>query len=166
MFNTLFYYPHVLARHSQGPSAQARERYLNHCADQGAARNTLLRTARELLVIAERLDLRTDQMISIRQVEAAAEHWVHYQEHRGRLRSPRGSRRFFIQTALRWLRFLGRLEANNKMPRPFAALIEHFALCMRDQRGLSEVTIRNRCWHAQKFLNWLDEQNRSKAVGW
>jgi hypothetical protein len=102
MFNTLFYYPHVLARHCQGPSAQARERYLNHCADQGAARNTLLRTARELLVIAERLDLTTDQMISIRPVETAAEHWVHHQERRGRIRSPRGSRRFFIQTALRW----------------------------------------------------------------
>ena len=57
-------------------SAPARERYLIHRADQGAARNTLLRTARELLVIAERLDLTTDQMISIRQVEAAAEHWV------------------------------------------------------------------------------------------
>jgi len=32
---------------------------------------------------------------------------------------------------------------------------------MRDQRGLSEVTIRNRCWHTQKFLKWLDGQNRS-----
>ena len=57
MFNILFHYPRVLARHCQGPSAQARERYLTHCADQGAARVTLLLTARELLVIAQRLDL-------------------------------------------------------------------------------------------------------------
>jgi hypothetical protein len=28
MFNLLFHYPRVLARHRQGPSAQARERYL------------------------------------------------------------------------------------------------------------------------------------------
>ena len=35
MFNTLFHYPRVLARHRQGPSAQARERYLTHCADLG-----------------------------------------------------------------------------------------------------------------------------------
>src|SRR5580704_4595831 len=73
MFSILFHYPRVLARHRQGPSAQARERYLTHRADQGAARDTLLRTARELLVIAQRLDLTTDRMISIRQVEAAAE---------------------------------------------------------------------------------------------
>jgi hypothetical protein len=71
MFNTLFHYPRVLARHRQGPSAQARERYLTHCANQGAACNTLLRTARELLVIAQRLDLTADQMISTRQLEAA-----------------------------------------------------------------------------------------------
>ena len=58
MFNILFQYPRVLARHRRGPSAQARERYLTHRADQGAARDTLLRTARELLVIAQRLDLR------------------------------------------------------------------------------------------------------------
>ena len=161
MFNILFHYPRVLARHRQGPSAQARERYLTHRADQGAARDTLLRTARELLVIAQRLDLTTDRMISIRQVEAAAERWVDYQQRRDRVRGLRGSRQYFIQTALSWLRFLGRLEAPDKKPLPFVGLVEHFAACMREQRGLSEVTIRNRCWQAQKFLNWLDGQNRS-----
>ena len=161
MFNTLFHYPRVLARHRQGPSAQARERYLTHCADQGAARGTLLRTARELLVIAQRLDITTDHMISTRQVEAAAERWVHHQQRRGRIRGRRGSRQWFIQTALSWLRFLGRLEVHDKNPLPFADLVEHFAAWMRDQRGLSEVTIRHRCWHTQKFLKWLDGQNRS-----
>jgi integrase/recombinase XerD len=161
MFNILFHYPRVLARHRQGPSAEARERYLIHWADQGAARDTLLRMARELLVIAERLDLATCWMISIRQVEAAAERWVHHQQRRGRIRGPRGSRQWFIQTALRWLQFLGRLETHDKKPLPFANLIEHFAACMRDQRGLSEVTIRHQCWHARKFLNWLDGQQRS-----
>src|ERR1700746_1950246 len=151
MFKILFHYPRVLARHCQGPSAQARERYLPHCADQGAALDSLLGTARELLAIAQRLDLTTDQMISIRQVEAAAERWVHYQQRRGRVRDPKGSRLWFIQTALSWLRFLGRLEAPDKKPLPFADLVEHFAACMREQRGLSEVTIRQRCWHAQKF---------------
>jgi len=161
MFNTLFHYPRVLARHRQGPSAQARERYLTHCTDQGAARGTLLRTARELLVIAQRLDITTDQMISTRQVEAAAERWVYHQQRRGRIRGRRGSRQWFIQTALSWLRFLGRLEVHDKKPLPFADLVEHFAAWMRDQRGLSEVTIRHRCWHTQKFLKWLDGQNRS-----
>lgn len=54
MFEVLFIYPKVLARHQGGPAAAERERYLAHCADQGAAHATLLRIARELLVIAER----------------------------------------------------------------------------------------------------------------
>ena len=160
MFNFLFHYPRVLARHRQGPSAQAREQYLTHCANQGMARDTLLRTARELLVIAQRLDLATDRMISIRQVEAAAERRVHQQQRRGWVRGSERISPYFIQTALSWLRFLGRLEAPDRKLLPFAELVEHFAAWMREQRGLSEVTIGNRCWHARRFLNWLDGENR------
>ena len=96
-------------------------------------------------------------------MKAAAERWVHHQQRRGRIRASRGSRQWFIQTALSWLRFLGRLEVHDKKPLPFADLVEHFAAWMRDQRGLSDVTIRHRCWHAQKFLNWLDGRNRSSG---
>ncbi len=34
---------------------------------------------------------------------------------------------------------------------------------MREERGLSEVTIRGRCWHVQKFFTWLINQNRHLA---
>ena len=54
MFEVLFAYPKVLARHQAGPAAVERDRYLEHCASQGVARETLLRTARELLVITQR----------------------------------------------------------------------------------------------------------------
>jgi integrase/recombinase XerD len=37
MFEVLFAYPKVLARHQAGPAAADRERYLVHCAGQGAA---------------------------------------------------------------------------------------------------------------------------------
>ena len=57
MFETLFQYPAVVARHRSGPFAEARERFLNHHASQGLAHTTLQRYARELLVIAERIDI-------------------------------------------------------------------------------------------------------------
>jgi len=57
MFEDLFTYPKVLARHRAGPSADARERFLAHCAGCGAARGTLLRFANELMVVAERIDV-------------------------------------------------------------------------------------------------------------
>jgi integrase/recombinase XerD len=41
MFETLFKYPRVLARHREGPVADARERFLTYCAEQGLARESL-----------------------------------------------------------------------------------------------------------------------------
>jgi integrase/recombinase XerD len=161
MFETLFKYPRVLARHREGPVADARESFLIHCADQGVARGTLLRTARELLVIARRIDLTTDKVISAHDVETAADRWVHHQKSRRRVGGPRWSRELFLQTAETWLRFLDRWEEPKSEARPFADLIQDFAAYMRDQRGLSEVTIRGRCWHAETFLDWLTGQGRS-----
>ena len=64
MFETLFQYPAVVARHRSGPFAEAREGFLNHCASQGFARATLLVYARELLVIAERIDLTAEAALA------------------------------------------------------------------------------------------------------
>ena len=43
MFETLFKYPRVVARHRTGPCLEARERFLTHCVSQGLAGATLLR---------------------------------------------------------------------------------------------------------------------------
>jgi hypothetical protein len=165
MFETLFKYPRVLARHREGPVADARERFLTHCAEQGLARESLLRTAREVLIIAKHIDLTTGTAISIHDVEAAADRWDAHQQRRYRLRGSavEGSRQLFIQKALPWLRFLGRLEQPDNEPIPFADLLKDFAAYMRNQRGLSAVTIRNRCWHVETFLDWFTELNRSFA---
>ena len=56
MFDTLFRYPAIVARHQGGRFAAARELFLNHCAGQGMAHATLQRYAQELLVVAERRD--------------------------------------------------------------------------------------------------------------
>ena len=40
MFEILFTYPAVLARHQTGPAAAERGSYLAHCAGQGLARET------------------------------------------------------------------------------------------------------------------------------
>ena len=41
MFERLFKYPRALARHREGPFAEARERFLVHCANDGLAPGTL-----------------------------------------------------------------------------------------------------------------------------
>ena len=161
MFERLFKYPRVLARHQEGPAAEARQRFLNHCSDQGMARATLLRNAREVLVIADRIDVAAGRTITRQEIEGAADRWAIDQHKRRRVQEPRWSRALFIQTATSWLRFLQVLERPEIKPSPFADQIADFAAYMEHERGLSPVTIHNQCWHVEKFLQWLQEQNRA-----
>lgn len=160
MFETLFRYPSVLNRHRNGPAADERQRFLIHQGNQGVARGTLLRNARELLLVAKNINVTTGQAIDPHDIEVAADKWAREQQRRGRSHGPRCSKELFLQVGTSWLRFLGRLQEPEPAPSPFAALIEDFVDYMRYERGLSEATIRARCWHAKKLLTWLASQNR------
>ena len=87
MFETLFKYPGVLARHRSGPFTDLRKRFLIHCADEGLAHATLLHVANELLVVAGRIDLTAERQISLAEIEAAMAIW----EARNAARSPAAS---------------------------------------------------------------------------
>jgi hypothetical protein len=73
MFETLFCYPRVLARHRAGPAAEERDRFLAHQAQVGAAPKSLLRLASELLLVARRIDVSGPTVITPREIEAAAD---------------------------------------------------------------------------------------------
>lgn len=161
MFEKLFQYPSVLARHRQGPAAEERRRFLLHRANEGAAPATLLRTARELLVIAKNIDI--SESVSRQDLETAARKWARRRQRRHRSHGPRWSREWFLQVGTNWLCFLGRLQQPPVSPSPFAPLITDFVQHMRAERGLAEATIRNRCWQVQQFLGWLTSQNRGLA---
>jgi len=161
VFETLFKYPRVIARHRTGPSAEARERFLQHCVSQGLAGATLLRHAREILVIAERIDITSGEPIGLPAIQAAADIWAREQHRRHRVQSLQWSRQLFIQTTTNWLRFLGCLEEPQLKAAPFADRLADFAAYQRDERGLSPATIRGQGWHVEKFLRSLGEQGRS-----
>ena len=99
MFETLFQYPAVVARHRNGPFAEARQRFLKHCASQGFARTTLQRYARELLVIAERIDIPIGEAIGLSTIEMAANRWAREQHQCQRVHGLRWSRELFVPTA-------------------------------------------------------------------
>jgi integrase/recombinase XerD len=163
MFESLFQYPTVLARHRDGPAADERRRFLLHRAKEGAARDTLLRIARELLVIAEHINVTTAKAIGRHALEVAADKWARHQQRRHHSHGPRWSRELFLHVGTDWLRFLGLWQEPEPAPSPFADLIQDFVHYMREERGLSEITIRGRCWHVQKFLTRLISQNRHLA---
>lgn len=74
MFDALFNYPKVRARHQAGPAADERQRYLVHRATvDGVAHATLLRIARELLIVARWIDLAPGRPVTL---GAALEHHI------------------------------------------------------------------------------------------
>jgi integrase/recombinase XerD len=105
----------------------------------------------------------SDKPIGRDDLEVAADKWARHQRRRHRSHGPRWSRELFLQVGADWLHFLGRWEKPQPAPAPFAGLIKNFVDYMREERGLSEVTIRGRCWHVEKFLTWLISQNRRVA---
>ena len=164
MFETLYRYSRVLVRHLEGPAAEERDRFVTHCVEAGAARESVLRLASDLLLVAQRLDVHGTRTIAPEEIGLAADRWVRHQRRLGRIRTARFSRQRFVQVATDWLRFLGRLEATPVIRGAGAELVDEFAAYMRLERGLSPHTVHNRCWHVQAFLTWLDEQHCSAGA--
>lgn len=131
--------------------AEERLAYLHRRSAVGMARRTLIEDAGYLLAIAERLRLgeRGRERIRPADVQQAVAEWAREQ---GRSDAARTA---FNSIATRWLTSLGRLEQVAPVPQPFAALIAAYADYMRDERGLSPVTIAKRCWCVQDFLKRL-----------
>ena len=164
MFEVLFAYPKVLARHQAGPATADRERYLAHCAGQGAARETLLRIARELLVIAERIDVTAGNPVTRSEIAAAARECARQQKRRCHADSGERSRLLFVQVAVAWLRFLGILEdVPHGRRNIFAGRVDDFIAHLRDERGLSPNTVCCQRWQIEGFLEHVSSRKASIA---
>ena len=161
MFEELFNYPAVLARHLKSPLVSERRSYLAYRARDGTSRETLLRIARELLVIVREMDLDSQVLISTEAIESAAEHWARRQKRRSRAHGLQHSRRLFSQVARDWLQFLGRLKEPESTPASYAPMIQEFLLFMQCERGLSAVTTHNYVWYIRQFLGWFYQQEHS-----
>ncbi len=160
MFDQLYKAQRARERHLNAPLVDERIRYLSHWAAQGSVRSSLRVRAQDLLTIIEYLDVEAAGQISEKQIINAADRWARRQPqppnvidfHYGKLR--------FISHARQWIAFLGRLH-QPKVPRPpYAHLIEQFSNYMREERGLSPVTIHKRRQHVTQFLSRFEEQHR------
>jgi site-specific recombinase XerD len=116
---------------------EERRRYLDFCAGQQMAPSTLRHIARYTLVIAEALRLaeRPGERITRTEIEAVAARRV-----RRRARCRLLTFRFTGQ-AVRWLKFLGRLETPAAVPPGDAARVAEFADALARERGLSPRTV-------------------------
>ncbi len=142
MFDQLFVRPHALARHTNGPLAEERIRFLAHQKQRGIPRVTLRWHAEMLLRIVEalRLDDRLGEMISRDEI----------------CRRATDRRHKFTSVATRWLKYLGRLEEPAAPENPYSDQIEGFANYLRDELDLSATTVRLKCTFVRRLLKQLD----------
>jgi integrase/recombinase XerD len=152
MFAALFKYPKHVARHRDGPAADARARYLIHCANYGAARSTLAGLASRLLTIARHIDVSPGRTITLREVQVAGQCWARRRRRRRHLRGQRSPSQVFFQVATDWLRFLGCLEEPSDELSPFAAQLDDFSTYQYRERGLSPDTIQTQRRFLEDFL--------------
>jgi len=163
MFEKLFTSSKAVDRYSNGALLEDRVRYLVHCAAQGSTRSSLRLIAQHQLVLIEYLHLQQPAAITVEQIYTTADRWVGRkpQPHTHNATDYRYGRWRFISDARQWLSFLGRLQAIEVARRPYADLIEGFKDHMLREKGLSQHTVRIRCWHVEQFLHRFWERHRS-----
>ena len=139
MFDQLFKCRGVVARHREGAMWEERLAYLTHLANQGYARNTLRQTASGLVVIVMTLGLASGPRRTMSRDEVR--------------RKVSSQRSFWL--AVRWLKFMGRLQQRPRPLTPCAKKIKAFADYMRYEAELSPETIYGRCGYVNRLLDWL-----------
>ena len=154
MFETLFKQPAVLARYREGPLAEARERFIEHCARQGYSRSMLRKIAWVLLAIAHGIDIDHGK-VSAQDIESAVDGRTRFNRRPELAKDASWSRQLFIHFATAWLRSLDCLEQPPEVRSTFATHIDSFARYMREERGLSPVTISTRCDRLAWFFDAL-----------
>ena len=163
MFNQLFKCPATVGRHLEAPYAQERRQYLAARARQGNTQSTLLFTARDLLWVARKLSIYPDlRTVTIEQVRAVAGDWKERERACGRPLNKAFTRQRYLRLATSWLRFLGHLHLPTR-PIPFELRLRQYCRWAKEERGLSEATLKQSSSQIRRFLQWYGTLGRDFA---
>ncbi len=160
MFEKLYGKASDIVYHRIAPYALERQQFLQHYREQGFSQRSLREVAGILLTAAS--DLHTHGGLDVDQarLEAAATRIESVRSAAGFQRRAREYRRAFLRITTRWLLFVGHLQTPAARSKPYTALLDDFAEWMREERGLSAATLKNRRWHLEQFLDWLYDRGR------
>jgi site-specific recombinase XerD len=154
MFEEIFF-PRTAERYRAAPLVEQRERYLVHLRETGARRPTLRKYANDQLSLVRLLELKDGANVRVSQIEAATAIWSQPKGRRCERSAAPKARMRFVNHAVRWLRFLSWLDEVDEARHRHGAEIEVYEAWMRDDRGLSEETIRDYRDAADQFFDWL-----------
>ena len=112
MFNQLFKYTYCITKHTNAPLLAERLKYLQSWQELGIAHDTLTSIAGHLIRIVDYLQLDTRDVITLEEVEVAADRWARYQckYTQKRVVFSEGSKIRFIRYATHWLTQMNRLK--------------------------------------------------------
>lgn len=159
MFENLVSTDGALARHRDGPLTTERHRYLQHCANQGGARESLRLKARSILWVAEHMS-----PDDFGQVDASRLYEIVYGSDSPATPAPAPTTAATLVSAARaWLKYLG-WWPQAKESIPFAPALDYFVAWMRDERGLTQCTINQWRYRTSKFLHWCRDTGRDLAT--
>lgn len=151
MYEILFKQPAVLARYRTAPHAVSCERFLDDCASRGYSHAMLCKIAWILLAVTPGIDISHGD-VSVEEIEFSVEQRKRFSQRGRHSDGFRWSRRMFIHVATEWVQSLGCTVRGPKIEQAFAAQLDAFACYLRDERGLSPITISTRCDHLKGFF--------------
>jgi integrase/recombinase XerD len=156
MFENLYVSEAARTRHRNGPLVAERERYLQHCAEEGGTHTSLCVRARSLLWVAERM-LPTD----LTGVDAARLCEIVYGGPSAAVAPTTVAA--LMNYARPWLKFMG-WRRQPQPPIPFEEPLGRFVSWMRDERGLTPCTVSQWRSRAATFLRWCASTGRDLAT--
>jgi integrase/recombinase XerD len=154
MFQELFSSESARRRHGDAP--YAIERYLRHSAEQGATRATLRMKAKELLWLAQHLEADASEGVDMERLQNIM------RERQSVCQGTTTGQRL-VDIARPWLRFLGWWRAPVVELR-FQNELDRYVAWMRDERGLSRLTVDRWRVHARIFLQWSEKTDQGLAT--
>jgi len=139
-------------RFQDAPFADERNRYLRHCAAQGARASVLKIKRNELLWIARHLGPDAARGVGLNELLLIA------QERQNLLGSATSARRV-IDIGRPWLRFLGWWREPAVLF-SYQSLLDRYVAWMRDERGFTPSTVEQWGRTTKRFLRWCEQTDR------
>lgn len=163
MFENLFKDPKTIDQYRAAPLVECRLRYLRHRAGTGIRPGTVRSIAVHQLRLVHLLDLVEVRRVSVAEIVAAAEAWSCPGLYRYQRPGSSVSKADFVANAVRWLHFMGCLEEREDARHAHTAEVAAYECWMRQERGLSDETIRAAISRVHLFFDWLAENDLALA---
>lgn len=159
MIDSFIRHPAALERQQKAPLYEERCRFLHHLAAEGHSFNSLRSNVHRLRIIAENIDLTGSRMVGEQDIVHALQRWrTDRAQHSGNHQS-HSTHLQLRHLALRWLRFMGRLETPAGKSDIEDKVFE-YSRWMREEQGFAATTIYFRSQLARHLLAWIKDRGQ------